>query len=228
MGARQGHNDPLLAGFFSVSEAARLLGVKQVHIRGWINGYANSSAGPVIKRDFDDQRTVSFLDLMELRFIAFFRAQGVSMPTIRRAAERARKEWRVQHPLALSSAKYVTDRKKVFATAAEETDDPVAWDMASGQHEMWGTIEQTIEKGVLFDPKNYLAKTWRPFPAQFPNVVIDPRIAFGRPVVAGTQVPTSVLFRQWKAEGHTDRVAKWFEVSPEVVSTAVEYELVAA
>lgn len=228
MGAQKTHTDPLLAGFFSVADAARFVGVPPQLIRGWLNGYANSDSGPIVHRDFEGTRTVSFLDLMELRFIAIFRAQKVPMQTLRRAAMKARKDWGVNHPLALSSEKYVTDRRSVFARAAEESDDPVTWDMATGQHEMWVTIEQTIERGVEFDPKTYLARIWHPKISQFPNVVIDPRLAFGRPVIAGTMVPTSVLFRQWKAEGSKDIVAKWFDVSPAAVTTAIEYELVCA
>lgn len=220
--------DPLLSGFFSTADAARLIGVSQQTVRGWLNGYANSGSGPVIDRDFQETRTVSFLDLMELRFISVFRSQGVSMPTLRRAAENARLDWKVKHPLALSSEHYVTDRKRIFARSAEETDDHQTWDMATGQHEMWDTIEQTIERGVMFDPNTYLARTWRPHPSEFPNVIVDPKIAFGRPIVEGTQVPTSVLFRQWKVERGKERVARWFDVPVEAVSTAIEYELMAA
>ena len=65
MGARSEHSDPLLAGFFSVADAARLVGVSPALVRGWLNGYSNSQSGPVIDRDFAGTRTVSFLDLME-------------------------------------------------------------------------------------------------------------------------------------------------------------------
>lgn len=205
-----------------------MVGVGSPLIRGWLNGYPNSGAGPVVKRDFGGTRAVSFLDLMELRFIAVFRAQKVPMPTLRKAADQARRDWCVSHPLALSREKYVTDRRKIFARAAKENDDATTWDMTTGQHEMWDTIEQTIEKGVVFDPSTYLARLWHPKQAEFPTVVIDPRIAFGRPTIEGTRVPTAVLFRQWKAEGSKERVAKWFDLPTDVVATAIEYELVAA
>lgn len=219
--------DPLLAGFFSISDAAQLIKASAPMVRGWLNGYANSKSGPVIERDFATTSTVSFLDLMELRFIAFFRPH-VSMQTIRKAAEAARREWEVDHPLALASQKYVTDRKRIFARSAEETGDQKAWDIASGQHEMWITIEQTIENGVEFDPQSDLAKIWYPRPGDFPDVQINPRIAFGRPIVKGTSVPTHVLYRQWQADGHKKRVAEWFNVSEKAVETAVGYELSAA
>lgn len=220
-------HDPLLSGFFSIADAAHLLNASAPSVRGWLNGYSNSKSGPVIERDFAGTRAVSFLDLMELRFIAFFRPH-VSMPTIRNAAEAARSEWNVNHPLALSDQKYVTDRKKIFARSAQTTGDERAWDMANGQHEMWITIEQTIAKGVVFDPNTHLAKAWHPRPGEFPDVEINPRIAFGKPVVKGTAVPTSVLYAQWKAEGQKAKVARWFDVSEKVVDVAVSYELSAA
>lgn len=228
MGAHIAPKDPLMAGFYSIVDAARLVGANAQVVRGWLNGYANSAAGPVIARDFEGTRTVSFLDLMELRFIAFFRHQNVSMPTIRLAAARARKDWGVHHPLALADTQYVTDRRKVFARAAEEADDKTTWDMATGQLEMWDTIERTIAKGVVFDPRTYLALSWRPMPLEFPLVVIDPKVAFGQPSIEGANVPTAALFRQWKAEGSRERTAKWFDVTEEAVSQAIEYELVAA
>ena len=221
-------HDPLLAGFFSIGDAAHLLNASPTSVRGWLNGYATSKAGPVIDRDFSGTKAVSFLDLMELRFVAFFRAQKVGMPTLRKAAERARTEWKVSHPLALSSARYVTDRKRIFAKSAEETGDDRAWDMATGQHEMWITIERTIEKGVVFDPKTHLAKLWKPRPGEFPDVVINPRIAFGRPVIAGTAVPTRVLYQMWQSEGHRTRVANWYNVPEAAVEVAIAYELSAA
>ncbi|MDT9598545.1 DUF433 domain-containing protein [Sphingosinicella rhizophila] len=219
--------DPLFAGFYSTSDAARLLGLSgTVKLRGWLNGWPGSASGPIVERDFKSTSTVSFLDLMEMRFIEFFRGQGVTMQTLRKAAERARNDWGSDHPFALSKAKYLTDRRKIFAQVAEETGDKVTWDMASGQHEIWLTIENIIAKGVEFDPETELASRWFPRPSEFPTIAIDPKLAFGRPVVTGPGVPTAALFRQWKAEaGNSKKVAAWFNVSAADVDNAVEFEL---
>ena len=219
--------DPLLAGFYSVPDAARLLGVgNAAKLRGWINGWPKSKSGPIVDRDFKSAPTVSFLDLMELRFIEYFRAQGVSMPTLRRAAEVARKEWNVNHPFALSNAHYLTDRVKVIAQAANEVGDRHTWELASGQYLIWEMIEATIAKGVMFDPASHLAATWHPRPGDFPDVVLDPSRAFGRPIVESAGIPTEALFRQWKAEeGDVARVARWFGVADEQVQAAVAFEL---
>lgn len=148
------------------------------------------------------------------------------MQTLRKAADRARQDWGENHPLALSHARYLTDRRRVFAQVAEETGDKVTWDLASGQHQIWIAIEDAVAKGVVFDPVTHLASRWFPRPAEFPTVVVDPRIAYGRPAVEDSGVPTAALFRQWKAEkGDSSRVARWFNVSTADVKSAVEFEI---
>lgn len=219
--------DPLLAGFYSPADAARLLGVAgTAKLRGWLNGWPNSDTGPIVARDFKNTSTISFLDLMEMRFIEAFRRQGVSMQTLRKAASKARNDWATDHPFALSKAKYLTDRRKVFAQVAEQEHDRITWDMASGQHEMWDVIETTIAKGVIFDPASDLARRWAPHPDEFPDVWLDPAIAFGKPALASQCIPTAALHRMWKAEkGSFSRVAKAFGTSEEAVRNAVAYEI---
>jgi uncharacterized protein (DUF433 family) len=221
--------DPLLAGFYSPADAARLLQVASPKLRGWLNGWSSSTAGPIVNRDFKNTRTISFLDLMEMRFIEAFRRQGVPMQTLRRAAARARKDWDVPHPFALSKARYLTDRRNVFAQVAEQEKDRVTWDMASGQHEMWEVIEGTIAKGVEFDPASDLARRWYPLPAEFPDVGIDPAVAFGKPALSGARIPTAAIHRMWRAEGgNISRVADAFEISQDAALSAVEYEITTA
>ena len=120
--------DPLSAGFYTPADVARLIGVPSSKTRGWLNGWAGSDSGPIIDRDFKHTSTISFLDLMEMRFVEYFRSQKVPMTTLRRAAEKARKDWDSSHPFALSKAKYLTDRRKIFAQAAEENGDQTTWD----------------------------------------------------------------------------------------------------
>lgn len=221
-------DDPLFAGFYSLKEAAQLLGLPNSRkLQGWLDGWSNSGAGPIIQRDFPEG-AISFLDLMELRFVDHFTRQGVPLQTLRKAAARARAEWGVQHPLALSRLKYLTDRRKIFGQVAEEEGDKRTWDMATNQYEMWAAIEGVVAKGVEFSPATELAQLWRPRP-DCPNVVVDPRVAFGRPSIGERGVPTIALFRQWRAEGgDAARVANWFHVTPDDVSQAVDFELLMA
>jgi DNA-binding transcriptional MerR regulator len=230
MGAHQPITpDPLLAGFYTMKDVARLLRTpNSARLRGWLNGWPNSQSGPVVLRDFNGTSTVSFFDLIELRFIEHFRSAGVTMPTIRRAVATAREQWGSNHPLALSKAKYLTDRRKVFEQAAEEEGDERTIDLVTRQYELWNTIEQTIEHGLTFDPSTYMARRWRPSVERFPNVIVDPAVAFGAPSMESAGVPTAALYKQYQAEsgrGGYARVAKWFNVPEQIVVEAVKFEI---
>jgi len=216
------HSDPLLRGFYTVSEAARLLriGDKQ-RIYRWI-GRDN----PVIIRDYDPvdgSQELSFWDLFEVRFVETFRLQGFSLQYLRKVATKARIELKTDHPFALSDARYMTDRKRIFRTTAEETGEKTH-DVLSGQYEMYEAIERILAKGVEFNPRTLLVEEWVPV-AECPNVIINPRYAFGQPVVGSKKVPTAALYRLFKAEGRIEKVASWYEISTEDAEEAIEFEV---
>ena len=96
----------------------------------------------------------------------------------------------------------------------------------TNQIEIYEALEQILAKGVTFNPKSALASRLQPLPADCPNVIIDPRIAFGRSVIAPQFVPTETLFSLWKAEdGNYRAIADWFHISREAAEEAVEFEL---
>jgi len=220
--------DPLNSGFFTLREAARLIGPQAGRqIAYWLNGRKAGRLGPVIQRDFAGSE-LSFLDLMEARFIAHFRSHGVSMATIRCAAGRLRAEWGVPHPFAMAnSTRYLTDRRHIFLQAARDVGDtaPLTVNLANNQLVMWAVIEASIAEGVSFHPVSGEAMRWHPRPATFPGVRVDPCLAFGQPVIGDKPVPTATLFRQWQAEGGDfQRVAYWFRVPEGDVEQAVAFE----
>lgn len=214
--------DPLLAGFFPVARAARLLGKSRATVRRWAG--VDRPDGALIERDFDDAETIGFLDLVELRAIAVLRGRGVRPATLRRAGEGMRRDLDARHPWALSPAVAGPRREEAVRAAALAERDRRALDLVEGRRGTWAEVEREIAEGVEFEPETGLAVAWTPEPERFPNVRVDPRYAFGKPTVAGTSVPTETLFLQWKAEGCEKRVAHWFEVPVDNVKTAIEFE----
>ncbi len=221
-------NDPLSGGFYSARDAARLLGIDSVRrVNAWLQGYPRSGAGAVVARDYppgEGEQTVSFRDLLEIRFLDHFRRQGVSLQHLRRVAEKARVELQSRHPFALSGVRFVTDRKKVFRETADETGDKVILGLVDNQYEMYEAIERVLARGVAFDPASHLATTWHPR-AEFPHVVLDPRVAFGRPSIENRNVPTVAIVRLIKAEGSISRAARWFGLTDAEANEAFEFEV---
>jgi uncharacterized protein (DUF433 family) len=60
-------------------------------------------------------------------------------------------------------------------------------------------------------------------------IVIDPRISFGRAVLAGTNIPTEMLAERWAAGETLDDLAHDYDYNNKVdIEKAIQYELQAA
>lgn len=65
----------------------------------------------------------------------------------------------------------------------------------------------------------------RPSLAGAPRLVaIDPTISFGRPVIAGTSIPTAVLHERWKAGDSIESLAEDYDRPIAEIEEALRYE----
>lgn len=222
--------DPVAGGFYTVQEAARLLNIAHpARVKEWLQGRKSVQAGPVLQRQYQPIGSIQelgFWDLLEVRFVDHFRAQGVSLQSLRKAAQTARELWKQQHPFATSKAKYLTDRKTIFQETAEETNDKVLLDLVTRQYAMYVFLEEFLDRSLAFDPATGLAREWRPRLKEFPSILVSPRVAYGQPVVTPGNVPTNRIYDLWKAEGGSyPAVVDWFEVDERLAREAVEFEI---
>ena len=230
---RQAHPNPLAKGFYTVPEAARLIRIGSARrIYGWLRGYPKSNVGPLLNRDYEpigEDEELSFLDLMEVRFVERFREAGCKVAALRRAADRLRAEVATEHPFAYRPFLLVADKadvfvKEVFKKSAEETGDIRLRSLVTNNYAMYEAIKQSLLPGVSFDTASDFVSQWTPIPERFPDVKIDPRIAYGHPTLPNG-IPTSTLNDAWRAEhGNADKVAYWYGVSSNDVRNAVQFE----
>lgn len=217
-----------LDGLYTVREAMRFLQIdSEAKVRRWLVGTDQTPA--VIDRQYKFEKgiqEVGFYDLMEIRFIEYFRKKGISLQSIRKAASAARLALDTDHPFALSNVKFVTDRKRIFMQTAREENDIKLLTLTTGQYAMYDVFEKFLAVGVEFAPTTGLVKFWKPDPKTFPAVVLSPRIARGQPSIEHVGVPTSAIFSLWLAEGQNDeKVANWFNVTADHLQQAVQFEL---
>lgn len=229
---RRSSASPLARGFYTVSEAARLIPKASAgRIRNWLTDY-HGEESPLINREYDpldDKQELSFLDLMEVRFVEYFRNNGVSVRSLRAASEHARKYFGTDKPFATSNFSFHTDGRNLFVEdilkpAAQAASDSVLWGLVTDQYEMYDVIKASLLDGVVFNPKSKLAETWRPRPHQYPAVIIDPKVAFGQPTL-DARVATAAVYDAWVAENYDQAsVAYWFELPETAVREAVAFE----
>jgi uncharacterized protein (DUF433 family) len=209
-------------GLYPVSMAARILGENSTKVKSWIDGYPNSDAEPIIHRQLPpiNGRTVfGFLDLIEARFIRHFDHLGLSPQFIRKVADKLRRRHNTDHPFA-TNKRFRTDGKTIIMETI--TDDEIRLlNLRNDHFEMETIIKASLFQSVLY--ANDLAYRWHPVRG-LPRVALDPRYAFGRPVIEGAWVPTDTLYGAFQAEGSIASVAVDFDIDEDAVEQAVAYE----
>lgn len=217
-------------GLYSFPEASKLTGIESSRLRRWLHGYSYRHAGEDVKRTapplwesplFKDQLDgVSFSDLLEVRFVEAFRGYGVSLQTIRVAAQHARELFGTDYPF--TNRRFRTDGRAVFAEAIDETGDVEMIDLGKKQYVFDRVVRPSLYSGIDFG-NDELAKRWFPVPNSR-SVVLDPKVAFGKPIVAAVGIRTDVLYESFMAEQDKNIVARLYEVPVSAVEQAVRFE----
>jgi len=210
-------------GLYTVPMAAKLLGESGLKIRSWIDGYSNSDAAPIIRRQLPPigGRTVlGFLDLIEARFVKHFDRLGLSPQSIRRVAEKLRERHHTDHPFA-TNKRFRTDGKAIMMEIVETEEEKRVLNLMNDNFEMGPVIEASLFDAILY--ADDLAVRWHPV-RELPRVVLDPKYAFGRPVIEGLWVPTDSLYGAFEADKNVRLVAEDFDIDQEAVNQAVAFE----
>ena len=216
-------------GLYTIPEGARLTGVPGRSIRRWLLGYryrrddATHAQPSVWRADaptVDGVTGLSFLDLIEVRFVHAFRQHGVSWKVIRLAAERACEEFQRTHPFV--SRRFKTDGRWIVLETIEEAGERNLLDLVRNQFEFEKIVAPLLKGGLEFADDDEVVRWFPNWPKR--QVVIDPGRCFGRPIVAAGGVPTEILAKAVEVEGSARTVAKWYEVPLSAVEAAVEFE----
>lgn len=228
--------NPLAQGFYTASEAARLIEYGSLRrITAWLDGYNTTKSGPIIHRNFRERRKysaqeLSFYDLVEARFVSFFMSKGVKARTLRAAAESAREVWDTDRPFALRNIRFsVTADKQIVVQEggrpfARQDDDPRLWNLVKRQFEMAELLYDQIEHSIVFDDETGLARLWHPRITEFPCITVNPKVAYGKPAVK-SGVPTEAIYNAWMAEGKDLGVVRdWYELPIAEAQEAVGFE----
>lgn len=214
-------------GFYSASDAARLLDIPVRNIRRWLGGYDYRHEGEIMHVEplwkpqlpqYDDHVELGFRDLIELRFVQAFLDAGLGLKTIRHCLSYAKDCVDDERPF--STTRFRTDGKTIFLESATVTDDENLLDLKKKQYTIKTVIERTFKD---LDIDNESVRRWRPYKGKA-SIVIDPELVFGQPTTAIYNVPTVALAQAVKAEGSEKAVSQLFEVPLSVVKDAVAFE----
>lgn len=199
-----GGQDPRELPAYSIPEAAHYLRLPVATLRTWVRGrYYPTLRGrqrfePVIYPADTQRALLSFVNLIEAHVLAAIRRQHqVPFPKVRSALQYLAHHFPSQHPLADQS--FATDGLHLFV---EKFGQLIAISN-EGQLNMRHMLEahlRRIERDISgLAVKLYLFTRQDESVTSPRVVVVDPRIAFGRPVLVGTRIPTEIIYQRFEA-----------------------------
>ena len=221
-------------GVYPLSQATRLLClnshvrhvVTMAGIRRWAYGYHQRGrdypAGIMTDRFSRETGTLSFLEMVEIMFIASSLASGCSWPKVREAAiVAARVLAHEPHPFA--RRQWFADPAGIYLKLASESgENGVFMQMVGHAQIAMEKILKVYLKQIRFDELTGIADAWFPLGPETP-VVIDPQYSFGLPTVS-SGVRTDILAGHHRAGDSIEEIAGWYEVPEHEIEAAIKFE----
>lgn len=230
--------DPREIPTYNIAEVARYLCIPRKTLSQWTQGrtyktrWQTKFAKPVIILAENDLEypMLSFMNLLEAHMLdSITRRHNIQLQDVRWAMEQLGSIFPAsRHPLI--EKEFETDGKNLLL---EHLGKLINLNRG-GQYEMRVLIDEYLQRiqrdklgtAVRLYPFIVKPKTEPPqqIHAQSKGIMIDPLISFGRPVIAGTGIPTSIIAeRRWAGESLAS-LAKDYGRTEEEIKEAVEYE----
>jgi len=203
---------------YRVSDAARYAGVSPNTVAYW--HYSTSAVGPALPGK-ERREPLSYLQLIEVAFVAVCRRLGMSLQRLQKTREYARQTLNSEYPFA--ELRWRTEGVHLLLRLHDieptrETDTLIVAD-AAGQMG-WAPI--ISERFAEFDYEDGgIAIRWHPAGRSAP-IIIDPRISFGAPTIRG--IPTWAIRGRNTAGETIPEIQEDFDLDEEDVLAALEFE----
>jgi uncharacterized protein (DUF433 family) len=208
-------------------EAALLVGRPAPTVRRWSVGnwriYRDrpTKDEPLIRIDGGTEPgelPLSFLNLLELRFLASYR-EGASLPAIRRALDYAARELSVERPLL--QLDFAVHGRELFLRFAE---DDSSFVNASRRGQLaWPEDASQLLKWLDYDEVERAAYRWWPLGKQRP-VILDTRLNGGHPSTAGSAVRTLAIATRARNGWSPEAIAEDVAATPDEIGATLELE----
>ena len=216
---------------YNMADAAHYLGLPYSTVKSWVVGQRYRTPDgeekflkPIIKPVDKAKRLLSFRNLVELHVLSLTRREfRIPMQKVRTALDYLKRELDTQHPL--SDVPLETDGIDVFVERFEH----LVSASRKGQLAMREVVKQYLQR--IDRDKNGSPLRLYPFTRgstqveQPRTVVVDPEISFGRPVLAGTGIRTSILAERYKAGDTIQDLVYDYGLNATAIEEAIRVEL---
>lgn len=196
---------------YTVREAAWMLQLGEAKLRRWL--FASGDARLLHGIRDGKLCALDFALLVESMVVGQLRQSGYSLQEIRRARTTLASLSGSDHPFA--HQRMVTDCKTKRLYWLDE--DANLTDLHTRQMAFIKILEPYLQR-LEFDPTTGLATRW----LIGDGVIVDPRVGYGAPVIAGTRVSADLVAEMVERSGDAKVAAEWFGISEHQVDCAVQ------
>lgn len=220
--------DPRDAAAYGLSEAARYIKLPPATLRSWAIGRDYPRAGgvaqfePLIQPPSLDPPLLSFWNLVEAHVLRSLRTEhGVSLQALRDALAYAERHLGIDR--LLLSRKLRTQAGELFIERYGELINI----SASGQIAMRRMFEKHLKR-IEWEDVQFPVRLY-PFTTSTSDtsdrlIAIDPRIAFGRPIIQHAGISTQAIADRIDAGESVQELASDYGLLPREIEDAVLYE----
>ena len=229
--------DPREIPIYSIPQAAQYLRLRKDRLRDWVGGWFSKTKAdkrffePLIKlpnpKNFElllQSKTtlLSFTNLVEAHvLIAIFKATGFSRKQLSTALDYIKRH--LSTPQLYAGKEF--ERKGIDLLFEIFGQKLAASDREQEARQILKTYFDRIVRDEAGLPLKLYPFTKLPGSDEPKTVMIDPRISFGRPVLAGTGIPTAMLAERYKAGDSIDELAEDYNCNRLQIEEGIRCEL---
>lgn len=219
-----GGNDPRELPAYSFRDVALSLRIPVSTLHAWTKGQTGFEPLFNIPKDSHGMFELSFYNLIESYVIVQLRRKhSLSMAKVR---------WSIEYLQNLVGASHPIVEANLFVVG---TDLFIKHGVRSvnltrgGQYPIEGVIRDLLErvdKGPFGFERFYpqILNSHGVLSARYKPIVVDPEVTFGRPRIAGTGIPTSVIADRYRAKESIRSIAEDYYTSAAKVRAALVFE----
>jgi uncharacterized protein (DUF433 family) len=219
--AHLGGDDPRIArAIFTLRETAAYLDVPKSTVHWWARPPGAKHSLITCFPPHGRQATVPFIGFAEAFVLSSFRRAGVPLQRIRPAVEVLEKEIGVDH--ALASKRLYTDGAEVLFDYAEKHGEREVRDLVvvrTQQRQFSGVVEGYLKR-IQYGGDGWADSVQLPTYGNA-KVVVDPKVAFGLPLVVHGGARVEDLVDRFQAGDSVADIAADFSVPPDEVEDVI-------
>ena len=202
---------------YGIIEVADYLRIPRKTVEYWVTG----GKLPLVCTPAISPPRFSFMNLLECHILSAMRWKGVRVEKVRRALEYIGRQWPSKHPLL--DQLFQTDGVDLFISRLP---DEVINVSRLGQLGFKGILETFLER-IELDVSGIAAKFF-PFveekkPGEPKIIEINPSVAFGRPVIAGTGITADIIAGRFAARESVAALAEEYGRPPGEIEEAIRW-----